>query len=87
MPFAEDFTDELAHPAQYGLTNGTTPTCPEAGFPATCVDAQLDAAPPAGAGAGWWTRYAFANEFHPTPYGHQLLAASVSRALARAGWL
>ena len=30
---------------------------------------------------------AFSDGFHPTPYGHRLLAASISRALARAGWL
>ncbi|HUR87665.1 MAG TPA: SGNH/GDSL hydrolase family protein [Ramlibacter sp.] len=87
VPFYEDFTDELASPAQYGLTNATTPACGETGFPATCVDAQLDATPPAGATAGWWKTYAFSNGFHPTPYGHSLLAGSVSRALARAGWL
>jgi outer membrane lipase/esterase len=87
VPFYEDFTDELAHPDLYGLTNGTTPACAETGFPATCVDATLNANPPAGQTSGWWTRYAFSNNFHPTPYGHQLLAASVSRALARAGWL
>jgi outer membrane lipase/esterase len=87
VPFYEDFTDELMHPVQYGLTNATTPACSDTGFPATCVDTQLDAAAPAGAAAGWWTTYAFSNSFHPTPYGHHLLAASVSRALARAGWL
>jgi phospholipase/lecithinase/hemolysin len=87
VPFYEDFTDEMDHPAQYGLTNITTPTCSDTGFPATCIDAQLDAAPPAGATAGWWTTHLFSNSFHPTPYGHRLLASSVSRALARAGWI
>jgi phospholipase/lecithinase/hemolysin len=52
-----------------------------------CTSTALDAAPPAGATAGWWQNWAFADGFHPTPYGHRLLAASVSRALARAGWL
>lgn len=87
VPFYEDFTDEMNNPAQYGLTNVTTPTCSDTGFPANCIDAQLDAAPPAGASAGWWTSFLFSNSFHPTPYGHRLLAASVSRALARAGWI
>lgn len=87
VPFYEDFTDEMNNPAIHGLTNVTTPTCSDTGFPATCVDAQLDAAPPAGASAGWWKTYLFANSFHPTPYGHQLLASSVARTLARAGWL
>lgn len=87
VPFYEDFTDEVAHPTIYGIANVTTPVCAETGFPATCVDAQLDAAPPAGAAKGWWNTYLFSNNFHPTPYGHHLLAASVSRALARAGWI
>jgi phospholipase/lecithinase/hemolysin len=87
VPFYEDFTDEVANPTIYGIANVTTPVCSETGFPATCVDAQLDAAPPAGATAGWWKTYLFSNNFHPTPYGHHLLASSVARALARAGWL
>lgn len=87
VPFFEDFTEEMNNPATYGLINITTPVCSEDGFPATCVDAALDASPPAGASAGWWTTYLFSNGFHPTPYGHRLLAASVARAIARAGWL
>jgi phospholipase/lecithinase/hemolysin len=85
VPFYEDFTDEVANPAIYGITNATDQVCSETGFPATCVDAQLDAA--AGKSPGWWTTYLFSNNFHPTPFGHHLLAASVSRAIARAGWL
>ena len=85
VPFYQDFTDEIANPSAYGLTNVTTPTCSDTGFPSTCVDAQLDATP--GKTPGWWQTYAFANSFHPTPFGHHLLASSVSRALARAGWL
>jgi outer membrane lipase/esterase len=87
VPFAEDFTDEVNNPAAYGLTNATTPSCPVSGFPATCLDTTLNAAPPAGLAANWWSTWAFADGFHPTPYGHRLLAASISRALARAGWL
>jgi phospholipase/lecithinase/hemolysin len=96
VDFYADITDEAAHPADYALTNVTTPACPITGvdgsglptysFPA-CTTAALDAAPPAGAAAGWWQSYAFADSFHPTPFGHHLLAASVSRAIARAGWL
>ena len=87
VPFYQDFTDEITNPVAYGLTNVKTPACSDTGFPATCIDAALDAAPPSGAQAGWWTTYAFSNSFHPTPFGHHLLAASVSRAIARAGWL
>lgn len=86
VPFYADFTDEISNPAAYALTNVTTPVCP-AGFPQTCLDTTLNAAPPAGLSANWWDSYAFADGFHPTPFGHRLLAASISRALARAGWL
>jgi phospholipase/lecithinase/hemolysin len=96
VPFYADFTDEVAHPADYGLTNATQAACPATGvdgsglpdydFP-TCTSAALDAAPPAGLAAGWWQTWAFSDGFHPTPFGHRLLAASVSRAIARAGWL
>jgi outer membrane lipase/esterase len=96
VDFYADFSDEVAHPASYGLTNVTTPACPITGvdssglptytFP-TCTSAALDAKPPSGAAAGWWQTYAFSDSFHPTPFGHHLLAASVSRAIARAGWL
>jgi outer membrane lipase/esterase len=87
VPFFADFTDEVNNPAAYGLANATTPVCPAVGFPATCLDTTLNAAPPAGMGAAWFDQYAFADGFHPTPFGHRLLAASISRALARAGWL
>lgn len=92
VPFFQDLTDEVAHPAAYGLTNATQPACQVTGVDpndtfAACTPAALDAAPPAGAGPGWWKTWAFIDGLHPTPYGHHLLAASISRALARAGWL
>ncbi|NML43958.1 phospholipase [Ramlibacter sp. G-1-2-2] len=96
VDFYADFTDEVNNPAAYGLTNATTPACPATGtdssglptydFP-TCTSAALDAAPPAGLAAGWWHTWTFSDSFHPTPYGHHLLAASISRRLARAGWI
>lgn len=91
VDFYTDFQDEVANPASYGLSNVTDPACTVAqsetfgNFP--CLSTALDASPPSGKTAGWWKTYAFSDGFHPTPYGHQLLAASVSRALARAGWL
>lgn len=94
VDFYADLTEEVATPDSFLLTNVTTPACQPTGkgsdglpsytFP-TCTSAALDALP--GKPAGWWKSYAFADGFHPTPYAHQLLAASVSRALARAGWL
>ena len=99
VDFYTSFNDQIATPAQYGLGNATTPACPITGvgsdglptytFPA-CTDAALSAqTPPAGAtgGADWWKTYAFSDSFHPTPYGHQLLAQLIARSLAQAGWL
>ena len=94
VPFNADFTDEVNNPGTYQLSNVIDAACPVTGMGSdglpsynflTCTSAALDAT--AGKTPGWWKSYAFSDGFHPTPYGHQLLAASVSRALARAGWL
>lgn len=99
VDFYTSFKDQATNPAQYQLTNSSTPACPATGlgtdglptytFP-TCTAAALSAmTPPAGAtgGADWWKSYGFADSFHPTPYGHQLVGQMVSRSLSRAGWL
>jgi len=99
VDFYTNFKDQAVNPAQYQLTNVTTPACPVAGtdsdglptynFP-TCTAAALSATtPPAGStgGADWWKSYGFADSFHPTPYGHQLIGQLVARSLAQAGWL
>jgi len=86
VPYFDDFTAEVANPAAFGLTNVTGASCPPAGDFQACTDAALDASPPAGLAPGWWKTWLFSNEFHPSPRGHEVLAASVERALARAGW-
>lgn len=88
---------QMTDPAKYGLTNVTTPACPvtgtdDDGLPAynfaTCTDAALAANPPEGAsGSTWYTRYAFSDGFHPTPYGHQLLADEIFKRLRQVNWL
>lgn len=89
VDFYTDFQDEVSKPADYGLADATTPVCTVVksvdlgNFP--CFSTDLDALP--GKTPGWWKAHAFSDGFHPTPFGHSLLAASVSRALARAGWL
>mgnify|MGYP000166740730 CR=1 FL=1 len=89
VDFYADFQDEIAHPASYSLSNVVDQACTvDNGIPFNyfpCTAAGLDTM--AGKTPGWWQSYAFSDGFHPTPYGHRLLAASVSRALARAGWL
>lgn len=99
VDFFKSFDDQVRNPAQFGLTNVTTPACPATGLGIdrlptynfqTCTAAALSALPPpAGAtgGANWWKTYAFSDGFHPTPYGYQLLGQLVAKSLASAGWL
>ncbi len=85
VPYFADFTAQHTNPAAFGLTNVSQESCPPGDFP-DCTDAALDAAPPAGLSAGWWKTWFYSDGFHPSPRGHELLADSVNRALARAGW-
>jgi phospholipase/lecithinase/hemolysin len=97
VDFYTAFNDQVSTPAQFSLTNVKTPACPITGMGsdglpsytfATCTATALSASPPAGAsGANWWKSYAFSDSFHPTPYGHQLLAQLISKTLAIKGWL
>lgn len=55
-----------------------------------CTDSAASAITPSQGADGtstWWQRYLFADGFHPTPYGHQLLAQLVAKRLTEAGWL
>ena len=91
------FNDWIANPALFGLGNVKNFACPitgqdSSGLPTvtwpTCTDAALAAKPPAGAsGPDWYKNWAFADSFHPSPYGHQLAAQLIARSLATAGWL
>jgi phospholipase/lecithinase/hemolysin len=78
--------DQVANPAQYSLTNVTTPACsatspanPLAGSSITCTAASTI--------AGDTSRFLFADTVHPTPYGYQLLAQLVAVGMAKAGWI
>lgn len=97
IDFYKSFQDQIATPAQFGLTNVKTPACPAIGvgsdglptysFP-TCTAAALSAAPPAGVtDTNWWKSYGFSDGFHPTPYTHQLLQQLIAKSLATKGWL
>ncbi len=84
----------VANPASGGFTNVTTPACPvtgtSGGFPsynlATCSEAALSAAPPAGGTADWWRTYLFSDNFHGTPRANQLIGDGVLAALTQKGW-
>jgi phospholipase/lecithinase/hemolysin len=98
VDFYTSFNDQIASPAQYSLTNVTTPACPQTGTGSdglptytfsTCTDAALSATPPPAGSDGtanWWKSYAFSDSFHPTPFGHDLLARRIMKSLADAGW-
>jgi outer membrane lipase/esterase len=97
VDFYTSFNDQIASPAQYSLSNVTTPACPSTGSSdnlptytfATCTDAALSAmTPPAGSDgtANWWKSYAFSDSFHPTPFGHDLLGRRIMKSLSDAGW-
>lgn len=55
-----------------------------------CTDSAASAITPTVGATGtstWWKTYLFADNFHPTPYGHQLLGQLVGKKLTEAGWL
>lgn len=98
VDFYSEFNAQIANPAQFGLSNVRDTACPATGVGgdglptytfATCTNAALAAAPPVGAtgGADWYKSWAFSDGFHPSGYGHQLVAQLISRSLAQAGWL
>jgi len=94
VDFYTGFNQQIANPAQFGLTNVSTTACPATGVGTdglptytftTCTEANLSAQQPSN--PNWWKTYAFSDSFHPTPLGHQLLAQLISQALAAKGWL
>lgn len=95
-----EFNAQLVTPASYSLTNVSDTVCDEIvtggaapgvtalDSPAVvvaCTDTAAAALNLNGSATGWQS-YLFADSFHPTPYGHQLLADTVSQALATKGW-
>jgi len=93
------FTHWMEHPAQYSLTNVTTPFCPISGGShgsrplyrlEYCTVAAISAHPPIDQianGPNWWKGYAFAdNNNHFSPRVHELLGDLVLDALTQIGW-
>ena len=88
---ADTYTESLAiaaNPAQYAVTNATTPTCGpnELSNPPTAPGTSL-VCNASNVIKGDISRYYFADDVHPTPYGHQLLSQFASKLMAQAGWL
>lgn len=96
VDFYAELNKWVAKPADFGLTNATTPACPstgtESGLPTyridTCTASLLSTAPfPSGeATADWWTSYVFSDNFHGTPRTNELMGQLVTQALDAKGW-
>jgi len=75
------------------VTKGLAPALTALSTPSTmsaCTDVAASALTPTVGADGtnmWWKKFLFADNFHPTPYGHQLLAQMVAKRLTEAGWL
>ncbi len=74
-------TDQLTHPAQYGISNVTTTACTGSSslFCSTLNSPSVV--------AGDISTYLFADSVHPTPYGYKLFAQEAAKHLVLAGWL
>jgi phospholipase/lecithinase/hemolysin len=77
---------QFANPAQYGISNATTPACsttspnnPLLGSSLTCTANSTVAADVSG--------YAYADSVHPTPLGYRLMGEYVASEMRRIGWL
>lgn len=89
--FAEN-QRQLANPAHYALSNVKNVACnltSPANVLATTgnADGSSLVCKAANLIAGDTSRYLFADNVHPTPYGHKLLAQYVTKAMVIAGWL
>lgn len=79
------FSDQVANPGVYGLTNVTTPACDLSpaknilGSSLVCTANNLI--------AGDVSKYFFADSVHPTPYGYSLFSAFVVSEIKKRGWL
>ncbi len=86
--FYSEFKAIVTNPAQYAVTNVTTPACgPNAlsnppSAPGTSLICNAS-----NVIKGDVSHYGFADDVHPTPYGHQLLSQFASKLMAQAGWL
>lgn len=75
--------DQVANPAQYGLVNVTDVAC---GTNALGTTSLVCNASNTLAGVDI-SRYQFADDVHPTAYGHLLLTQFAAKELLQAGWL
>lgn len=73
------------NPARFGLANVTTASCDLARVNGTALFCSAATRIPGD--AAQLDRYQFSDDIHPSPYGYQLIARTVTDAMTRAGWL
>jgi phospholipase/lecithinase/hemolysin len=78
-------TDQINHPAQYGLSNVTSTAClldPAHNILGSSLICNSSNVVP-----GDVSTYLFADDVHPTPYGYKLLTQEAVKHLSLAGWM
>ena len=78
--------NQFATPAVYGISNGTATACSKTS-PANPLGGQSLTCTAASVVAGDVSRYQYADDVHPTPFGYELLAKFVLINMAGAGLL
>jgi outer membrane lipase/esterase len=92
-PTSHGLTNTSATVCDEVLTGGAAPGVTSLSDPsvvAVCTGTNASNTSPSAGGDGtanWWKSWLFADNFHPTPYGHQLLAQIVADRLTAAGWM
>lgn len=79
-------SDQVANPQKYGLTNVITPACNNTFLGVTGFLAPSLICTTATTVPGDVSRYLFADDVHPTPYGHSLLRDMTLAALRKVNW-
>ncbi|MES3023718.1 MAG: SGNH/GDSL hydrolase family protein [Pseudomonadota bacterium] len=74
--------DQAANPGPYGLSNTTTPACGANALGASSLVCNVN-----NLGAGDVSHYMFADDVHPTPFEHLLIARYVAAQMTIKGWL
>lgn len=97
VDFYAQLNQWISQPAQFGLTNATSPACPITGTDGMglptytikdCTATLLSTAPyPAGeTQADWWKTYVFSDNFHGSPRLNELMGQTVTQALEAKHW-
>jgi outer membrane lipase/esterase len=74
---------EHAQPADWDLSNTTLPACDPA---KTLIPSSLVCSSPGSLVAGDTSRFLYADDVHPTPYGHFVIAVLAYEAMVEAHW-